>query len=143
MALEEAEEAYGKGEVPVGCIMVRGSEPVVRAGNRTQASGSLFAHAEILAMSELSVSSGRHVLEECVLYVTIEPCAMCFGAMMLARIPKLVFGAREPRTGVCGSVLSLPAEPGLEHRIAVIGGVEESKCGRIMQRFFEDKRKRT
>jgi tRNA(adenine34) deaminase len=139
-ALTEAESAFAEGEVPVGAVVVLENRVVGRGHNRTAQSGQPFEHAEVMAMWDAVANVGAHALEEAVLYSTIEPCAMCIGAVLLARIPRVVFGAREPRTGACESVLAIPNEPRLMHRVAVLGGVEDDACRALMQRFFETRR---
>jgi tRNA(adenine34) deaminase len=143
VALDEARAAFGKGEVPIGAVVVLGDEVVGRGHNQTEASGQPFEHAEIRALWDATRSVGARALEQAVLYSTIEPCVMCIGAVILARIPRVVFGAREPRTGACESIFDIPNEPRLMQRIAVIGGVEETACRELMQRFFEKRRMAT
>lgn len=140
LAIEEAEVAFKEGEVPIGAVVVLGDEVVGRGHNRTEKTGQPFEHAEIRALWAATEAVGMHALEEAVLYSTIEPCVMCIGAVMLARIPRVVYGAKEPRTGACESIFAIPHEPRLRPRIAVIGGVEEAKCRELMQRFFEQRR---
>ena len=139
-ALREAERGFEKGEVPVGAVVVLRGEIVGRGHNRTEEKWIPFEHAEIVAMWEAVGKVGAHALADAVLYSTIEPCVMCTGAALLARIPRVVFGAREPRTGACESVFSIPNEPSLDHRMVVIGGIEEERCRALMQRFFRDRR---
>ncbi len=139
-ALAEAERAFAEGEVPVGAVVVLENRVVGRGRNRTVQSGQPFEHAEVVAMWEAAANVGAHSLEQAVLYSTVEPCVMCIGAVLLAKVPRVVFGAREPRTGACESVLAIPNEPRLLHRVTVLGGVEEEKCRALMQRFFEARR---
>lgn len=139
-AIAEAERAFASGEVPVGAVVVLDGRVVGRGHNRTETRQQPFEHAEIVALWDAVASVGSHALEQAVLYSTIEPCVMCIGAVLLARLPRVVFGAREPRTGACESVLAVPNEPRLWHRVAVIGGVEEDACRALMQRFFEARR---
>ena len=139
-ALTEAEQAFAADEVPVGAVVVLEGRIVGRGHNRAVRSGQPFEHAEVVAMWDAVASVGAHALEQAVLYSTIEPCVMCIGAVLLAKIPRVVFGAREPRTGACESVLAVPNEPRLLHRVAVLGGVEEAACRELMQRFFEARR---
>jgi len=141
-ALEEAEKALLQGEVPVGAVVVHKGEIVGRGRNRTEETGFPFEHAEVVAMRDAVEKHDRWVLAESVVYVTVEPCVMCVGAMLLARVPRVVFGAREPKTGACESALSIPNEPGLEHRLAVVGGVESERCAALLQTFFRMQRKR-
>ncbi len=139
-AIAEAENAFAAGEVPVGAVVVLDGRIVGRGRNRTIESGQPFEHAEVVALWDAVASVGSHALTEAVLYATVEPCVMCIGAVLLARIPRVVFGAREPRTGACESVLAIPNEPRLSHRVVVLGGVEEAACRSLMQRFFEARR---
>jgi len=142
-AIEEAEAAFRDGEVPIGAVVVRGNEIVGRGRNRTAKTGQPFEHAEMLAMWDAIGRVGARELEQSVLYSTIEPCVMCIGAVILARLPRVVFGAREPRTGACESIFAIPNEPRLLHRVVVIGGVEEVRCRDLMQRFFAQRRTAT
>lgn len=139
-ALDEAEKALGSGEVPVGAVVVYKGEVVGRGHNRTEKTGFPFEHAEVVAMWDAVEKHDRWVLTESAVYVTVEPCVMCVGAMLLARVPKVFFGAREPKTGACESVLSIPNEPRLEHNIAVIGGIEARRCAELMTAFFRGRR---
>jgi len=139
-AVAEAEHAFAAGEVPVGALVVLENRVVGRGHNRTVKSGQPFEHAEVVALWDAVANAGVHALEQAVLYSTIEPCVMCIGAVLIARVPRVVFGAREPRTGACESVLAIPNEPRLTHRIAVLGGVEEDAGRALMQRFFEARR---
>ena len=141
-ALEEAEQALNQGDVPVGAVVVHGGEIVGKGRNRTEKTGFPFEHAEVVAMREAVERHDRWILAESAVYVTVEPCVMCVGAMLLARVPRVVFGVREPKTGACESVLSIPNEPGLEHRMVVVGGVESERCAALLQTFFRMQRKR-
>lgn len=141
LALLEAKAAFDEGEVPVGCVVVSKNEVVGSGHNLVERLGDPCAHAEMIALKKSLEVIGRFALTESAVYVTVEPCVMCFGAMLAVRIPKVVFGAGEPRTGACGSVVSLQAESALEHRIAVIGGIEEAACADLMRRFFEERRR--
>jgi tRNA(adenine34) deaminase len=140
VALEEAEAAFRDGEVPVGAVVVLDDRVIGRGHNQTERSGQPFEHAEMRALWEATKTVGAYGLEQAVLYCTIEPCVMCIGAVILARLPRVVFGAREPRTGACESIFAIPNEPRLTQRIAVLGGVEEGKCRELMQRFFVARR---
>ena len=140
-AIRDAERACEAGEVPVGAVVVARDEIIGRGHNRTEATGYPFEHAEVVALWDAVKNSGAKALEDAVLYSTIEPCVMCIGAVILCRIPRVVFGAREPRTGACESVFSIPNDPGLHHRMVVIGGVESERCGALMQRFFDERRR--
>jgi len=139
-ALLEARTAYAAGETPIGAVVVLNGEVVGRGHNRTEKTGYPFEHAEVVAMWDAVGRCGAHALSEAVLYSTIEPCTMCIGAAILARLPKIVFGAREPKTGACESVFSIPNEPSLDHRMIAIGGIEAEACSELMQKFFREKR---
>jgi tRNA(adenine34) deaminase len=139
-ALAEAKTAFDEGEVPVGCIIVSRNDVVGTGHNRMEQLGNPCAHAEMIALKNSLEVIDRYALTGSAVYVTVEPCVMCLGAMMAARIPKVVYGTREPRTGACGSIFSLQTEPTLQHRIAVIGGIAEDACADLMRRFFEKQR---
>lgn len=141
-AIAEAERALAEGEVPVGAVVVVGNRVVGRGHNRTVRTGYPFEHAEVVALWEAVGAAGARALEEAVLVSTVEPCVMCIGAAILARVPRVIFGAREPKTGACESVFSIPNEPTLDHRIVVTGGVEADRCRELMQTFFDGKRDR-
>ena len=135
-AIAEARNACESGDVPVGAVVVHRGDIIGRGHNRIEKTGFPFEHAEVVAMWHAVEQAGRHALHDSVVYVTIEPCVMCVGAMMLARVPRVVFGAREPKTGACVSVMAIPNEPGFDHRPVVIGGVREDECRELMQEFF-------
>jgi tRNA(adenine34) deaminase len=139
-ALGEAERALAAGEVPVGAVVVHRNRVVGRGHNATEREGRPFEHAEIVAMREAFDELGTRTLEDCVLYSTIEPCVMCIGAALLARIPRVIFGAREPKTGACESVHSIPNQPGLDHPVVVTGGVGAQRAKALMQAFFRGRR---
>ncbi len=141
-AIAEAEKAFALGEVPVGAVVVRQGEIIGRGHNRVEEKGIPFEHAEVVAMWDAVRNHDRWRLAEGVLYVTVEPCVMCVGAILLARLPRVVYGVSEPRTGACESVLAIPNEPGLDQRVAVIGGVERDRCRDLLQRAFRVQRKR-
>ena len=136
-AIAEAEKALASGEVPVGAVVVRRGEIIGRGHNRMEETGFPFEHAEVVAMWDAIKNHDRWALVDSVLYVTVEPCVMCIGAVLLARLPRLVYGVKEPRTGACESIFSIPNEPKLDHRLAVIGGVERERCGELMQLAFK------
>jgi len=139
-ALSLARAAQARGEVPVGAIVVRGEDIVGRGGNAPVADNDPTAHAEIAALRDAARSLGNYRLPDCELYVTLEPCAMCAGAIMHARIRRLVYGARDPKTGACGSVVDLFAEPMLNHHTTVTGGVAENECSAMLSAFFAARR---
>lgn len=140
VALEEARRAASAGEVPVGAVVFRDGAVVAQAHNETVARRDPTAHAELLALQEALRNLQTDRLTDCTLYVTLEPCAQCAGAIVLAKVARLVFGAYDPKAGMAGSVGDLVRNPGLNHRVEVIGGVEEEACGRLLQDFFRDRR---
>ena len=141
-ALEQARLAADSGETPVGAVVAAGQEVVARARNAPIGASDPTAHAEVLALREAARVIGNYRLTGAVLYVTLEPCAMCFGAAVHARIRRLVFGARDPKSGVLGGVLDLRAAAVFNHRPEVSGGVLAEDCAALLQAFFEDRRER-
>ena len=139
-ALALAAEAAAAGEVPVGAVVVRGGEIVGRGYNRPITSSDPTAHAEIVALREAAQALGNYRLPGCDLYVTLEPCAMCVGAMVHARIARVVYGARDPKTGACGSIVDLPALAQWNHHGLFSGGLLEAECGAVLRRFFAERR---
>ena len=139
-ALGLATQAASSGEVPVGAVVVAGGRIVGRGVNRMIADRDPTAHAEIVALREAALAVGNYRLPQATLYVTLEPCAMCVGAMLHARIARLVFGAYDDKAGAAGSVLDLSAHPALNHRIEVNGGLLAAECGRLLTAFFEERR---
>ena len=140
IALDLAHLAAINGEVPVGAIIVKDGEVIGRGSNAPIGLHDPTAHAEIIAMREAAKHLGNYRLVDCTLYVTLEPCAMCSGAMQHARIAKLVYGASDPKTGACGSVVNLMAEPKLNHHTKVLGGVLADECGAVLSAFFKQRR---
>jgi tRNA(adenine34) deaminase len=126
--------------VPVGAIVVRDGSILGRAGNAPIRASDPTAHAEIAALRAAAQSVGNYRLPECDLFVTLEPCAMCAGAILHSRLRRVVFGARDPKTGACGSVIDLFAEPRLNHHTAIAGGVLASECGALLSAFFAARR---
>ena len=141
-ALALAQRAADHGEVPVGALVVQRGGIIGSGHNRPLASHDPSAHAEILALREAGRASGNYRLTDCELFVTLEPCAMCVGAMLHARIRRLVFGAYDDKAGAAGSVLDLTAQRRLNHRIEVNGGLLEADCGDLLKRFFAARRTR-
>ena len=139
-ALALARVAQARGEVPVGAIVVRDGEIVGRGGNSPVAASDPTAHAEIAALRDAGRSLGNYRMPECDLYVTLEPCAMCAGAIIHARIRRLVYGARDPKTGACGSVVDLFAQHRLNHHTTVTGRVAEEASARLLADFFAARR---
>lgn len=144
LALEEAEAAFREGEVPVGAVVAKDGRPVARAHNLREQTGDPTAHAELLAIREAARVLGARRLTGCTLYVTLEPCPMCAGAVINARIPRLVYGARDPKAGSCESVVDLFSLP-YNHRPQVEAGILEEECSGILKSFFSclrEKRRR-
>lgn len=139
-ALALAAEAEAHGEVPVGAVVVIGGEVVGEGFNQPIASGDPTAHAEIVAMRRACARMKNYRLSGATLVVTVEPCLMCVGAMIHARIGTVVYGAPEPRAGALGSAIAAHEAPGLNHRLAVVGGVRADECRALMQAFFKDRR---
>jgi tRNA(adenine34) deaminase len=139
-ALALAGEAWRRGEVPVGAVVVADGKIVGRGFNAPIEGRDPTAHAEIAALRVAAQALGNYRLPDCDLYVTLEPCPMCAGAIMQARLRRLVFGAADPKTGACGSVVDLFAEPRLNHHTAVTGGVLADECGALLKRFFAGRR---
>ena len=142
LALREAERARREREVPVGAIVVRDGRVIARAHNRPIHLKDPTAHAEVLALRRAARKVGNYRLSGCTLYVTIEPCAMCAGAMVQARLKRVVFGASDPKAGAGGSVLSVLNHPRLNHRVEVTEGVLGEDCAAILKEFFGNKRKK-
>jgi len=140
LAIREAERALEHDDVPIGAVIVRDGEVLVEAHNERELLGDPTAHAEILALREAARRDGSWRVLDAVLYVTLEPCAMCAGALVLARIPRVVYGAADPKAGACGSVLDVLGEPRLNHRPEVAGGVLAEECGALLSAFFKARR---
>ncbi len=140
VAIEEARRAASHGDVPIGAVIVRDGEVISAAGNRREADLDPTAHAEVLAIREAAGAMGGWRLPGTTLYVTLEPCAMCAGAIVLARIPRVVFGAFDPKAGAAGSVLDVLGETALNHRPEVTGGVMGERCGALLSDFFAARR---
>ena len=140
MALEEARAAGARGEVPVGCVIVRNGAVVARAGNRTLADRDPTAHAEIIAIRAAAASLGSDRLDACDLYVTLEPCAMCAGAVAFARIRRLYYGAADPKGGAVDNGVKFFASPSCHHRPEVYGGLAEAEAGALLKEFFRERR---
>ena len=135
-ALAEARQAASLGEVPVGAVVVCADEIVGRGHNRREVDGDPLAHAEILAIRQAAEEVGNWRLTGCCLYVTLEPCPMCAGALVNSRVERLVFGTRDPKAGYCGSLGNLVADPRLNHRMEVTEGVLAAECSREIREFF-------
>ncbi|HXZ96403.1 MAG TPA: tRNA adenosine(34) deaminase TadA [Burkholderiales bacterium] len=139
-ALQLAERARQHDEVPIGAVVVNNGEIIGRGYNSPISESDPTAHAEIRALRDAAKKIGNYRLNDCSLYVTLEPCPMCAGAIMHARIARLVYGARDPKAGACGSVVDLLKETRLNHHTQVAGGILASACGAILQRFFAERR---
>ncbi len=140
LALEEARLAGEAGEVPVGAVVVVGGEVVARGRNRRQADHDPTAHAELLALRDACASAGSWRLPDAQVVVTLEPCPMCAGALLAARVARVVFGAPDPKAGALGSLYNLGADPRLPHELEVRAGVRAEECGGLLARFFVDRR---
>ena len=139
-ALTEARRAYEANEVPIGCVIVQQDVIIARGYNTRNTQGNALAHAEIIAIHTACQTLGDWRLEDCTLYVTIEPCPMCAGAIIQARIPRVVYGATNPKAGCAGSVLDILNEPRFNHQPQVIAGVLAEECGSLMSEFFAKRR---
>ena len=139
-AIDLARGCLAHDDVPIGCVVVRDDELVAAAGNERELRADPTAHAEVLAMRAASESVGSWHLEGCTLYVTLEPCAMCAGAVVLARIDRVVFGASDPKAGFAGSLGNLVQDERLNHRVELTAGVEADACGELLRDFFRERR---
>jgi tRNA(adenine34) deaminase len=140
MALEEARAAGEAGEVPVGCVVVRGGTAIARSGNRTLTDADPTAHAEIVAIRQAAALLGSERLTECDLYVTLEPCAMCAGAVSFARIRRLYYGAADPKGGAVECGVKFFSSPTCHHRPEVYGGLAEAEASALLKEFFRERR---
>ena len=142
-ALKEAQEAFQEEEVPVGAVIVYQDKIIARGHNQIERLKDPTAHAEIIAITSAANYLGTKWLNEASLYVTIEPCSMCAGALVLARIKNLYFGANDPKTGACGSVVNITNHKKLNHRIKVTQGILQAECSSLLKDFFKEKRKKS
>jgi len=140
LALDEARRASSWGDVPIGAVVSRDGEVLARAGNAREHDGDPTAHAEILALRAAAARVSTWHLEGCTLYVTLEPCAMCAGALVLARVDRLVFGAKDDKAGFAGSLGDLLRDPRLNHTVEVESGVLAEECGALLRAFFRERR---
>ena len=140
-ALRQAKKACDSGEVPVGAVIVHHNRIIARAHNQVETLKDPTAHAEMIAITQATSSLSVKWLQECTLYVTIEPCSMCAGALVLARMGRLCYGAEEPKTGACGSLMNIVQHERLNHRVDMLGGVLAGECGALVSEFFLKKRK--
>jgi len=143
LALEQAHLAAAAGEVPVGALVIQDGKIIGRGHNRNLLENDPTAHAEIVAMRQAAARLGNHRLSGCVMVATIEPCSMCAGALVHARIARLVYGAADPKAGAAGSLLQVINHPGLNHSMEVTAGVLAEKCSQVLQEFFRGKRRQT
>lgn len=140
LALREAEHAQKHDDVPIGAVVVRDGEVVAAAHNERELRQDPTAHAELMVLREAARAVGSWRVLDSVIYVTLEPCTMCAGAIILARVPRVVYGARDPKAGACGSVLDVLSEPRLNHRPEVAGGLLARECGELLSGFFASRR---
>ena len=139
-ALKEAELAYEQGEVPVGAVIVAGNQIIARAHNLTERLTDVTAHAEMQAFTAAAENLGGKYLTDCTLYVTLEPCVMCAGAMIHSRIGRVVFGARDAKTGAAGSLMDVLHHPGMNHRVEITEGILADECAALLSDFFRMRR---
>lgn len=139
-ALKQAKKAYALGEVPIGCVIVHEGNIIGRGYNRRNTDKNTLAHAEITAINKASKVIGDWRLEECTLYVTLEPCQMCAGAIVQARIPEVVMGCMNPKAGCAGSILNILEMPQFNHQVKVTRGILEAECSQMLKTFFEELR---
>ena len=140
LALREAERSLGHDDVPIGCVLTHDGEVIAAAANERELRGDPTAHAEVVAIREAAEKLGGWRLHDTVLYVTLEPCAMCAGAIVLARVPRVIYGAPDPKAGAAGSVLDVLAEPRLNHRPEVAGGLLADESAELLRGFFASRR---
>lgn len=141
LALDQAGKAGARGEVPVGAVVVAGDRVLAAAGNERHATGDPTAHAEIVALRAAARVEGAWRLTGATVYVTLEPCPMCAGALVAGRASKVVFGAADPKAGACGSLYNLCADPRLNHEVEVVPGVLEAECADVLRRWFAERRR--
>jgi tRNA(adenine34) deaminase len=135
-ALREAQQAYKRKEVPIGAVIIHEERIIGRGYNQIETLQDPTAHAEMIAITAAAAQFSNRRLDGCTLYVTLEPCAMCAGAVVLARIPRLVFGAHDPKAGACGTLYNIVQDNRLNHRVELVRGILEGKCGEILKDFF-------
>ena len=141
-AIRQAHKAWKLGEVPIGCVIVRDGKIIARGYNRRNTDKNTLAHAELQAIRKASRAAGDWRLEDCTIYVTLEPCQMCAGAIVQARIPRLVIGSRNPKAGCAGSVLNLLQVPAFNHQVEITEGVLEEECSLMLTNFFRELREK-
>lgn len=140
-AYREAEKAFDKGETPIGCVIISKNQIIAKSHNQIETLKDPTAHAEILAITSASAHLDSKILKGCSMYVTLEPCAMCAGAIVLSKLDKLFFGAFDPKSGACGSVINITNNNSLNHKVNVFGGILDIDCRNILKSFFKEKRK--
>ena len=141
-ALKQARHAVEKDEVPVGAIIVHDKQIIARAHDQVELLKDPTAHAEMIAITQAANFLSNKWLYDCTMYVTLEPCSMCAGALVLARLKKVYFGAKAIKTGACGSVINIPGNKTLNHEVAIEGGILADECGKMMHDFFQKKRQK-
>jgi tRNA(adenine34) deaminase len=139
-AIEVAQRCLAHDDVPIGCVIVKDGAEIAAAGNERELREDPTAHAELLALQRAATATGHWRLEGCTLYVTLEPCAMCAGAIVLARVPRVVVGAPDPKAGFAGSLGNLVQDDRLNHRVELTSGVITEECGEVLRAFFRDRR---
>jgi len=139
-AIVQAEKAAANYDVPVGAVIVRNNKIIGRGYNQVEKKDDATAHAEIIAIRQAIKKNGRKHLLDCTMYVTLEPCSMCAGAIVLARIPRLVIGTKDPKTGACGSILNIAQNEKLNHRCEITTGILETECSQMLKDFFKQLR---
>ena len=137
VALKEARKAFDKNEVPVGCVIVKDNKIIARAHNQRHTKNSVLGHAEIIAIQKANKKLNTWILEGCTIYVTLEPCPMCAGAILQSRMDKVVFGAYEPKFGACGSIVNLLDEKKFNHQVEIEGEGMEEECRNLLKNFFQ------
>lgn len=139
-ALDEARRAFDEGEVPIGAVIVRGGRIIARGHNQRERLKDPTAHAEMIAITAAAQAIGDWRLADCTLYVTLEPCPMCAGAIILARLARLVYAAADPKAGACETLYAIPADPRLNHQLPMTGGILREACANILREFFAHQR---
>lgn len=140
-AIAEAQKSEAIGEVPIGAVIVHNQEIIAAGHNSRETSQNPLTHAEIVTINQASDKIGSWRLEDCALYVTLEPCVMCSGAIVMSRIPQVIYGAKDPKGGTAGSIMNLLEEPGFNHRAEVISGILEEECSGMLTNFFKNLRR--
>ena len=142
MALKEAKKAYDLNEVPIGCVIVRDDKVIGKGYNKRNTDKNVLSHAELIAMKQACKKTGDWRLEDCTMYVTLEPCPMCAGAIVQARIPRVVIGCMNPKAGCAGSIYNLLQEPAFNHQVSLFKGVLEEECSQMLSDFFRELRRK-